>query len=129
MGIDISKKEIQIAKNKFKNLKFEIQNAENMNFENNSVGAFFMINVIHYLNKAKAINEIYKKLRHGGYLFIHFNLSIIDYDSEIDYNDPEENILKLTKKFKIIHKKIFKRLDKTPIPHTHKILELILQKS
>jgi len=126
-GIDLDEKEISIAKKDFPELYLEIQDIERLTFEDNSIDAFFMINVIHYLDKEKAIKNIYKKLRKGGYLFIHFNLEIKE-DNNLDYSQKEEEIIFLIKEFNIIKKKIFKRIDTKPFKHTHKIMELILQK-
>lgn len=128
LGIDASKDEIGLAKRIYPNSDFEIQNVEELEFEDNSISAFFMINVIHYLDKPKAINEIFRTLKPKGYFFIHFNLSIIDEGGSEDYRHSEEEVLKLVSRFKIIHKKVFERVDYKPLEHTHKIIELILQK-
>jgi ubiquinone/menaquinone biosynthesis C-methylase UbiE len=128
LGVDNSKEGIENNKKKFSKLKFEIQNAENLKFKDNSVDAFFMINVIHYVDKEKTIQEIFRTLRPNGYIFIHFNIDIIDKNGKIDYRYDQENILRLISKFKIIKQQLFKRVDSMPIKHTHKIMELILQK-
>ncbi len=128
LGIDVSEKEIVLAKNKFPTLNFEVQNAESLNFSNNSLGAFFTINVIHFLNQKKALNEIFRTLKPGGYLFIHFNLLIKDNSGEVDYSQDIKEALSLVSKFKILSQKTFEREDTEPIKHKHKILELILMK-
>lgn len=127
-GIDLNDKYISEAKVNFPNLCFEIQDIENLNFDDNSIDAFYMINVIHYLDEKKSLNEVFRKLKHGGYLFIHFNLEIKDNEGNMDYSKKEEEIYSLISKFYIIKKKIFKRVDTEPVNHTHKIIELILQK-
>ncbi|MBI2669043.1 class I SAM-dependent methyltransferase [Candidatus Woesearchaeota archaeon] len=127
-GIDYSEKEIALAKEKFPTLQFEVRNAENLKFKDNSVGAFFMINLIHYVNMEKALREVYRTLKSRGYFFTHFNISIIDKEGKVDYSHDLQDILKLVSKFKIICKKTFERVDLQPIEHTHKIIELILQK-
>ncbi|MFC1632857.1 class I SAM-dependent methyltransferase [Patescibacteria group bacterium] len=128
MGIDCSKEEIDLAETKYPKLKFELQNIENSILKDNSVGAYFMINVIHYVNKEKAVQEIYRTLKSGGYFFIHFNLDIVDKDGNNDYHHDENDIMQLVSMFNIIHRKIVKRKDRRPVMHTHRILELILQK-
>jgi len=128
LGIDISEEEINDAKKNFPNIKFDIQNVEKLKFKDNSIDAYFMINVIHYTNKVKALSEIFRTLKKDGYLFIHFNLSIIDEYRKLDYLYEESDIIKLVSKFKIINKNIFERIDKKPVKHIHKIMELILQK-
>ncbi|MFA5259306.1 MAG: class I SAM-dependent methyltransferase [Candidatus Pacearchaeota archaeon] len=128
VGIDYSKKEIELAKKNFPSLKFEVQNIEKMKFKDNSISAFFCINIMHYVDQEKAINEFYRTLENKGYIFIQFNLEIKDKNENIDYKNSEKNILRLVSGFKIIKKEIVYRTDKTPIEHTHKILELILQK-
>lgn len=128
IGIDISEDEIAKAKANFPSCKFEVQNIERLCFENNSIDAFFMINVIHFTNKEKTIKEIFRTLKHGGYFFIHFNISITSKEGKLDYYHSEEDILKLISGFKLLHKIIFERVDINPVEHTHKIMELILQK-
>lgn len=127
-GIDYLQKEIDIAKNKFPQISFEVQNVESLEFEDNSVDAFFMINVIHYVEKIKAMKEILRTLKSKGYFFIHFNIEIVDKAGKVDYSHSEEEIMKLVSEFKIVHKKVFERIDKIPVEHKHKIIELILQK-
>lgn len=126
-GIDLAK-EIALAKDKFPKLDFEVQNIESLSFKDNSIGAYYMINVIHYLEKEKALNEIFRTLMPGGYFFIHFNLFIRDKKGEIDYTISEEDALKLLSKFDVIRKRVFERIDDEPIEHTHKVMELLLQK-
>lgn len=128
LGIDNVSKEIKDNKKKFPELKFEVQNAENLKFENNSVDAFFMINVIHYVHKEKSIKEIFRALKPRGYFFIHFNIDIIDKNGKVDYHHDQEDVLKLVSKFKILQKNIFERVDHQPVEHKHKIMELVLQK-
>jgi len=127
LGIDNDNNEINIAKSSY-DCDFELQDVENLKFQDNSVSAFFMINVIHYTKMEKALREIYRSLKEKGYLFIHFNISIIDENGNIDYEHKEEEILDLVSDFKIIEKKIIERIDDKQIKHTHKIMELILQK-
>lgn len=128
LGIDKSNKEIKLAKNNFPQSNFEVQNAEALKFKNNSVGAFFMINAIHYVDERKAISEILRTLKPRGYFFVHFNMKIIDNKGKLDYSKSSEEILKAVSKFKILKKRFFARTDYFPIKHKHKILELILQK-
>lgn len=129
IGIDISQQEIEDGRRKFPELKFEMQDAEKLMFEDDSVDAFFMINVVHYVNKERAIEEIFRTLKPFGYFFIHFNIAIIDKNGKVDYHHNQKDILKLIPKFKILQKKVFERMDLQPIEHKHKIMELILQKS
>ena len=128
LGVDNSKKEIESNKKRLPELTFEVQDVEKLGFKNNSVDAFFMINVIHYVDKEKAMNEIWRALKHRGYFFIHFNVDIIDKRGTVDYHHDPENILKLVSSFKIIQQKIFERIDHQPVEHKHTIMELVLQK-
>lgn len=129
LWIDYSENEINIAYKKFPEQKFEVQNAEELNFEDNSIWAFFMINVIHYVDKKKAIQEILRTLKPNWHFFIHFNIDITDKNWNIDYHHDQEDIMELVKDFKIIHQDIFERIDQKPVEHKHKIIELILQKN
>ena len=128
LGLDISEEVISEAKNNQSDLRFELGDAEKLNLEDNSVSAVFMINVIHYVAKDKAIREILRVLKLGGFLFIHFNLSIIDSDGNIDYSQDEEDVRKLISSFEIIGERKFERIDSIPKEHEHQILELILKK-
>ena len=87
-----------------------------------------MINVIHYVDAKKAIGEAYRCLSPLGYLFIHFNLEIIDKDGNVDYRTDLQDVPSLMSKFRPLHQKIFLRIDKEPIEHNHRILEMIVQK-
>lgn len=128
VGIDYSEKEIDLAKTNFPQCNFVVQNAENLDLQNKSVGAFFMINVIHYTNQNKVFKEFARTLKDGGFIFIHFNLEIKDVDNKVDYKQDEKKIIKLVSGFKIVEKNIFERADNLPKVHTHKIMELILEK-
>ncbi len=127
-GIDNSKQEIENCKKRFPELKFEVQDVEKLKFTDNSVDAFFMINVIHYVHKEKAIQEIFRALKPYGYFFVHFNIDIIDKNGKVDYHHDQEDILKLVSKFKIIQQRLFERVDHQPVEHKHEIVELFLQK-
>ena len=70
LGVDYKEEEIENCRNRFSELKFEVQNAENLKFKDNSVNAFFMINVIHYTNREKAIQGAFRILKSLGYLSI-----------------------------------------------------------
>lgn len=128
LGIDNVSEEIKTNNKNYPELKFEVQNVEKLTFEDNSVDAVFMINVIHYVHKEKAIQEIFRVLKPEGYFFIHFNIDVIDKNDAVDYHHDQEDILKLVSKFKILQKNIFKRVDQEPVEHKHKIIELVLQK-
>jgi SAM-dependent methyltransferase len=128
LGIDNSEKEIKSNKKNYPKLKFEVQDTENLKLKNDSVDAFFMVNVIHYVNKEKAIQEVFRVLKPQGYFFIHFNIEIVDKDGKIDYFYDQKDILNLIPNFKILQVNVFERVDNHPVEHKHKIMELILQK-
>jgi ubiquinone/menaquinone biosynthesis C-methylase UbiE len=128
IGLDQDKNIISKGGNKFTDANFMVRNIEELDFSDNLVTAYFMINVIHYVDEEKALNEIYRTLMPGGHLYIHFNLEIIDKNGNIDYQRSEEEILNLFNKFKIVHKNKLSREDLTPVAHHHHILELILRK-
>lgn len=128
LGIDKSFVEIKIAKLTNPDCKFKKLDVEKLELEDNSVSAFFMINVMHYVNEKKAINEIFRTLRKNGYAFIQFNLLIKDKEGIVDYSHNEDDILKLVSKFDVVSKRTFTRVDSFPKKHTHKIMEVILKK-
>jgi len=59
---------------------------------------------------------------------MHFNLSVVDKDGNVDYQQDEEEVKKLILPFDIVESQRIQRIDSKPIEHTHDILELILQK-
>lgn len=128
IGIDILPGEIKLAQQRYPTCHFEVQDIEHLKFKENSIGAFFAINVIHYVDKKTALKEILRTLKPGGFLFIHFNLSITDKDGKTDYSQDEKEIEQLVSHFTIVKKTNFERVDLQPIKHTHKILELVLIK-
>ncbi len=128
LGIDHSPEEIRHASMLHPDCMFEVQNAESMNLQDNSVAAFFMINVVHYTRKKEAFREIQRALMPGGLVLVHFNLSIVDSYLNVDYRDDEKEIMSLVSDFEVMHRETFQRKDMLPHEHTHTILELILKK-
>ena len=129
LGIDYSTQEIENARLRHPNSEFAVRNVERINFEDNSVGAYFMINVIHYVKKQQALDELLRTLKPRGYLFIHFNIDITDEEGNVDYHHGEKEIYKSLSKFQVKRQRVFERVDTIPKKHTHKILEVILQKN
>lgn len=107
---------------------FYHRNIEQLLSEDNTSSAYFCINVMHYVDQKKVLREIYRTLRPLGYVFIHFNLLIFDENFAIDYHQKKSDVYELIKDFTIAQEKVFVRKDKEPYPHTHHILEVILQK-
>jgi len=130
LGIDKSRKEIAEAKRLHPHCSFEIQNIESLPWDDESIDAYFMINVIHYLEERKALAEIFRTLRTGGYLYLHINISITDKDGNVDYrgNDLEKTI-KSIPKARFLSWEYLERVDAQPIWHKHQILEVIWQKT
>ncbi|MDO8511733.1 MAG: class I SAM-dependent methyltransferase [bacterium] len=128
IGIDRSQDETIAARLVHPNLKFDQQNGEALSFDDNSVGAFFCINLMHYVNQTKILAEISRALKPCGYLFVHFNLSIIDHTGKVDFEQSAQEILINLKDLRPVRFKIVQRIDNTPIPHEHKIFELVMQK-
>lgn len=129
MGVDYDNSAIRRAKIKYTEGKFEVQNAEQLQLRSGTVGACFMINVIHYVQQSKALDEVFRVLKPRGFFYIHFNLSIVDNTGYTDYKDSVEDIRRRIKVFRIVRERQITRHDTEPIDHTHTILELILQKS
>lgn len=127
-GVDYSESEISQAQQKYADCSFDIQNVEELNFEDESVDGYFMINVIHYVDQERAFGEIHRTLKNDGYMFIQFNLKIIDKEGNTDYSQLESEIEELFEGFDVVERNVTERVDKTPVEHTHTILEVILQK-
>jgi len=128
IGVDISEEEIEKAKEKYPSGHFEVQNVESLKFASESVDACFMINVIHYVDQQKALAEIRRVLKPNGYFFVHFNMEIKDQHGKVDLRETRQQIEKLLEGWRVVSSNEFERHDTKPVPHTHKILELILQK-
>jgi ubiquinone/menaquinone biosynthesis C-methylase UbiE len=128
LGVDHEVEELGRASSKHRHCTFRVMNVEQMPLAGRSVGAVFMINVIHYVDAEKALKEVRRVLEPGGYLFIHFNLKITDGQGKVDLRTTDEEIRRLTAEFKEIDRRAFPRVDKIPTEHKHEILELILQK-
>jgi len=71
-GIDISENMINIARKKnLKDVKFEIINIEDAPYPDNSFDNIFAITSLEFVdNRQKAIEQIYRILKPGGYLLI-----------------------------------------------------------
>ena len=128
IGIDNSQKQIIASTRKFPHLRFEIQDAEHLNFKDEIVGAVYMINIIQFVDKKKAISEVHRVLKPRGYFLLHIDLKLINKNGRVDYEYTEEEVMELVSKFKILEKKKFIRVDMKPVKHTHLILELLMQK-
>jgi ubiquinone/menaquinone biosynthesis C-methylase UbiE len=128
IGTDVSLIELEKAKLKYPKQNFYIEDAETLSFENDSIDAFYMINVIQYVDRSKALNEIYRTLKPNGFLLIHFNLSIVASDGTIQNQNNKEDILTSVNNFRVIYTREYYRIDFQPKHHTHNILELILTK-
>lgn len=129
LGIDNDEKEIAFAHKLNPECKFIVGDIENLPWQDESIDAFFMINVIHYLDERRALAEIFRALKKGGYLYLHINLSITDKKGNVDYQGYDlQKTIKSIPKARILSWQYFKRIDLEPEWHEHKILEIILQK-
>ncbi len=128
VGIDIDDQEIETAQRTHPSCRFVQDNVEELNVCDGSIGAFYMINVIHYVDMQRALDEIYRALEPGGTLFVHFNMEIKRTTGEIDYTHSRGDIQRLVRNFTPLEQQEFTRIDSAPFEHTHTILELILQK-
>ena len=128
IGIDYDIREIKRAKERFPSLDVRLGNVEQLDFSDTSIDAVYMINVIHYVDGEKSLGEAVRVLMQGGFFFVHFNLSIVDDEGSIDYTPNSKGVLELLSTTNIVHKRVFERVDIIPVKHTHKILELIVQK-
>lgn len=130
MGIDASKKEIDAARRAHPSFAFDQQDVTSLEFESDSVGAFFCINVLHYVDQARAIAEMHRALMPGGFMFLHFNLSITDNrNGQVDFKQVfATDILPLIYIMRSCGSRFFSRVDERPFRHTHNIFQEIRQK-
>lgn len=101
LGIDISKKLIEDAKEKFPRAKFKIGDISKIKLEKNKYNLIFAIASFHHIPsptlRQQAINNIYKSLKPGGiYIMTNWNLFQPKYEKYFNKNkspDPqlEEN--------------------------------------
>jgi len=130
LGVDKNKEEIAEAKRWHSDCSFELQDIERLPWGDESIDAYFMINVIHYLEERKALSEIFRTLETGGYLYLHINISITDKDGKVDYHGHGlQKTIKAIPRAKIVSWENLERIDAKPIWHKHQILEIILQKA
>lgn len=127
-GIDYSLSEINTARDSQPRCSFLVANCEEIPFRDQAIGAYFMINVIHYVDPRQTLAELHRTLQKEGYLFVHFNLDITDEDGKQDYHQEEDDINSLIFDYRLVGRQTFQRVDTLPKPNTHTILELILQK-
>lgn len=126
LGVDYAEEDIAKARELHPNVNFEVQNLESLRLGDQSVGAGFCINVMHYVDQVKALLEMRRSLRPGGYLFVHFNLRIVDAGGKVDYEQDEAEIMERLTDWRVVDRQVFERLDKKPVEHTHTILQLML---
>jgi len=128
IGIDNSPTDIAQARKKHPLCRFQEMNVEQLSLEDASIGAFYMVNVIHYVQQQQALQELNRVLRPEGFGFIHFNMLIRDENGSVDYQQDKDEILALVSDFDVVTETEFERVDSIPVEHTHTILELLLQK-
>lgn len=128
IGIDIAPWEIARARRNHPTLDFKVGDINQLPFGDGSVGAFYCVNVIHYLDQQKVIENVHRKLVLSGLFFVHFNISITDETGRVDYCQDIDSVLALVKPLETRHIKFFRRVDQTPFPHTHQIMEMLLEK-
>lgn len=129
IGLDNQSEVIKKAKEKYPKTKFVLQDMEDLQFKDGSIGAFYTINAFNYIDPKKVLGLIRNKLKKGGYLHIHFDKKIVDKYGKIDISLSLEEIDKLISGFRVLSKRHFERLDERPVEHRHFILELTLQKT
>jgi SAM-dependent methyltransferase len=127
VGLDNSRLEVERARDSFP-FCFIPGDIEALPFAEEEVGAFFAINVIHYVDPVFAFQQFKRKLRPGGLLFIHFNLRIVAADGQVDLVTEGETIEALSYGWICEEERIFKRVDALPREHTHTVMEKVLRK-
>lgn len=131
IGIDYSEQEVRAAVMRYSHLRFEQQNVEALTFADNSVGALYCVNVMHYVDQRRAMTEILRVLQPGGFVYVHFNEKIVDSTTGyVDYSQDKDEIMELVSSFSSYRPRnqLITREDAVPVPHEHYIRELILQK-
>ncbi|WP_104722761.1 class I SAM-dependent methyltransferase [Helicobacter mesocricetorum] len=103
-GIDIQERRIQIAQKFSKefgvdNVSFQVANAENLPFGDNTFDFVFCYSVIYMMDWKRALREIFRVLRGGGVIYLcsndkgwYYNLIINEPNKTPDYNPRELGI-------------------------------------
>lgn len=101
IGIDLSKKDIDISKQRYPNVDFIVMNAEKLKFKDNYFDFIYAIEVLEHVNHlGKVLNEIKRVLKPGGKLI-----------ASIPYYKSEKWLLKIRSTYfnEIHHVRIFKK--------------------
>lgn len=105
-GIDLSKKMVEIASGnakKYKNVQFKLANAVKIPFEDNSIDLIISTGSFHHWKyPIKVFNECYRILKNNKEAWI--------YDG--CYNSPDEEQVKLKRKYGVIKYNILTRIQK-----------------
>lgn len=99
IGIDISSKNIEIAKQKYPEIDFRVMEAENLSFEKDFFDTIYAYDVLEHVDDLeKTLEEIKRVLKQGGKLLI-----------DIPYWRSEKVLLRLNENYfkEIGHRRIF----------------------
>ncbi len=100
VGIDLSKKEIQIAKKRYPQVDFRVMNAEKLDFKNASFDKVYAMDILEHVDKIeKVIYEVGRVLKKKGYFVVN-----------VPYHKSEKWLLKIRPTYfkEIHHVRIFK---------------------
>ena len=100
IGIDLSKDEIKIARKRYKTVRFEVMNAENLKFKDNTFDKIYAIQILEHVdNLSKVLDEISRVLKPRGKVII-----------SVPYHKSEKWLLKIRPTYfkEIHHVRIFK---------------------
>jgi len=97
-GVDSSESMLNIAKRKNIKAQFILANSENLPFEDESYSIITSITMLEFVeNQDKAIRELYRILKKGGWLII----GCLNADSTIGMNKKKDEVLKHANLFRI----------------------------
>ncbi|KKQ10596.1 MAG: hypothetical protein US19_C0002G0015 [Candidatus Daviesbacteria bacterium GW2011_GWB1_36_5] len=148
IATDVTPKVVKSCQKKFKNkdIKFKVEDSNNLSFKSNSFDVVCGISILHHVDAEKTLKECYRVLKKGGNIFftepnllnphILLGLNIPWIRSKMEYSDDETALIrleveKLLKKigFKKIHVRNYDFLHpKTPkrmIPYIERIGEYL----
>lgn len=101
IGIDLSKEDIEISRQRYPNINFLIMNAEKLTFKNNSFDVVYAIEILEHIDHLdKVLSEVKRVLKKGGKFIV-----------SIPYHNSEKWLLKLRPTYfkEIHHVRIFKK--------------------
>ncbi|MBS1763448.1 MAG: class I SAM-dependent methyltransferase [Bacteroidetes bacterium] len=135
IATDLSPELLEVAKQKYSGIEFRLEDAMNLNLDDNSFQVVFGSSVLHHLDFHKALKEIYRVLKPGGrmvfaepnminpQIFIQKNVPFI---KKWLGDSPDETAIVRWKFKKILEQNGFKNVEIIPYDFLHPVVPSFL---